>query len=359
MVKRPVIMQHVSGLPNSGGPVVALDRILRHSALKDYEFHRLHQIEPAGGINVKLLNAFRKEIKKVSPDLIHVRGLGNEGFHGVLAARLAGVPNILVSMHGTVRDLKFPASRVRHALVRDVLEPATLSMATHIITVCEYAAARGFLSPYKSKFMGVVANGVNLPVIPDIGRMAMRHALGIQGDEVVAVCVSRLTREKGYFFLAEALRQLPKLQSPMKILIVGNGPDRDAIEKEMQGIKGVGIVFLGQRDDVASILGAGDFFIFPSLHENLSNALLEAMSYGLPAVATAVGGNVEVIAHGGGVLVPVDDSDALSRAIAEYVNDAESRLMDGIKARNTVEGHYTSQHMAEGLSAVYQGILFK
>lgn len=359
MVRRPIIMQHVFGLPNSGGPVVALDRILRHSALKDYEFHRLNQVEPAGGINVRLLNTFRKEIEKVSPDLIHVRGLGNEGFHGVLAARLAGVPNILVSIHGTVRDLKFLQSRIRHTLVRDVLEPATLSMATHIITVCEYAATREFLSPYKSKFMGVVPNGVNLPIISDKDRLVMRNKLGILNDEVVAICVSRLTREKGYFFLAEALRKLPQLKFPMKIIIVGNGRDKSCIEKEMQGIGAVEIIFLGQRDDVGSILCAGDFFIFPSLHENLSNALLEAMSYGLPAVATAVGGNVEVIAHGGGVLVPVDDSDSFSRAIAKYVNDTKSRLMDGINARKVVEEHYTSQHMAGGLCSVYQDIIFK
>lgn len=357
MVKRSVIAQHVFGAPNSGGPVVALDRIQSNEALNEFEFHRLHQHEPAGGINFKLLNTFRAVLKKLSPDMIHVRGLGNEGFHGVLAARLAGVPRILVSIHGTVRDLKYSENQIRHAIVRDVLEPATLSMATHIITVCEYAAGREFLAPYQNKFVGVVPNGVDLPVVSNLDRLSNRHKLGISNDEVVAVCVSRLTREKGYFLLAEAMRALPALRHRMKLLVVGDGPDRTSIEEALAGLEGVEVIFLGHRNDVGSILCAADFFIFPSLHENLSNALLEAMSYGLPVVASAVGGNTEVVDHGGGMLVSIEDPISLAQAITKYVDDETLRHEDGIRARRVVEENYTTQHMAERLGAVYRNVL--
>ena len=354
---RPVIAQHVFGAPNSGGPVVALDRIQCNEALNEFEFHRLHQYEPAGGINFKLLKIFRAALKKLSPDMIHVRGLGNEGFHGVLAARLAGVPRILVSIHGTVRDLKYSENWIRHMIVRDVLESATLSMATHIITVCEYAADREFLVPYRNKFVGVVPNGVDLPKVANHDRLTNRHKLGISKDAVVAVCVSRLTREKGYYLLAEAMRALPALRRPVKLLVVGDGPDRTSINEALAGLEGVEVNFLGHRNDVSRILCAADFFIFPSLHENLSNALLEAMSYGLPVVATAVGGNTEVVARGGGMLVSIDAPILLSQAIAKYVDDEALRHRDGIRARKIVEENYTIQHMAERLGAVYRDIL--
>lgn len=352
-----IIVQHIFGSLNSGGPVVALDRILRAEGFENYEFHRLQQGGPAGGINLKLLATFRRTIQKIAPDMVHVRGLGNEGFHGVLAARLAGVPRILLSIHGSVSDLKFTQNRIRHSLVRDVLEPFTLRMATHIITVCEYAARRDLLAPYQNKFVGVVPNGVDLPVISDDVRLERRRELGIASDEVVAVCVSRLTREKGYLLLAAALRELPPLRYPMKILVVGDGPDRTSIEKAMGGLEGVEPLFLGHRNDVGSILCAADFFIFPSLHENMSNALLEAMSYGLPIVATAVGGNTEVLVRGGGVLVSVDDPLSMGKSIAEYVNDVIVRHIDGRRARRVVEENYTTQHMVDRLGAVYQNVL--
>lgn len=352
-----VVIQHVFGTCNSGGPVVALDRIFGSGKFEGYEFHRLQQVGPAGGINLKILANFRRTIKKIAPDMIHVRGLGNEGFHGVLAARLAGVPRILLSIHGSVRDLKFTQNSIRHALVRDVLEPLTLRMATQIVTVCEFAAHRDFLAPYQNKFVGVVPNGVDLPVISEGARLQSRRELGISDDEVVAVCVSRLTYEKGYLLLAEALRGLPPLQSPLKILVVGDGPDRVSIEKNLDGIEKVETVFLGHRNEVDSILCAADLFIFPSLHENLSNALLEAMSHGLPVVATAVGGNKEVLARGGGVLVSVHDPNSMGQSIARYVNNEIFRKKDGGCARIVVEENYTTQHMANRLKTVYQNLL--
>jgi glycosyltransferase involved in cell wall biosynthesis len=253
--------------------------------------------------------------------------------------------------------LKFPENRFRQAIVRGVLERATLCMATHIITVCEYAANREFLYPYRNKFVGVVPNGVDFPVMALENRMRSRRDLNVLNNEVVAVCVSRLTREKGYFLLADTLRVLPPINSKLILLIVGNGPDRILIENAMRGVERAEVRYLGHRNDVGNILSAADFFISPSLHENLSNALLEAMSYGLPVVATDVGGNTEVLIRGGGTLVSIDDLDSLGQAIANYVNDENLRYEDGARAREVIEENYTTQHMAERLGAVYRDIL--
>lgn len=114
---------------------------------------------------------------------------------------------------------------------------------------------------------------------------------------------------------------------------------------------------VGNRSDVLDILQASDVFIFPSLHENLSIALLEAMASQLPVIATAVGGNVEVLRRGGGLLVPSGDTGALAEAVAELVQSPEDRRSLASAARSTIEKHYTLEHMLERLSVAYEHIL--
>ena len=159
---KPVVVQHSFGAPGSGGPVGALERILDSDLTKDYEFVRMHQDGATGSIDLRRLRVWATLLKETQPDLVHVRGLGNEGFHGALAARLAGCPRILVSVHGTARDLTGPASLKRRAIVTG-LEPATLWMATHVTTVCESAARRGFVRRHAAKFVGPIVNGVEIP----------------------------------------------------------------------------------------------------------------------------------------------------------------------------------------------------
>lgn len=100
-----------------------------------------------------------------------LEGCGNEGFHGALAARAAGVPRILVSVHGTHRDLSMPTGwqGLRSRLVRYGAEPATLGMATHVATVCEYASTRPFIARVGPKFVGVVPNGVVVEPLAEEG----------------------------------------------------------------------------------------------------------------------------------------------------------------------------------------------
>lgn len=354
---KPIIVQHVFGAANSGGPVVALNRLIAANSEDDFVFHRIVQPGPAGGINFGLLSHFRNEISRIKPDMVHVRGLGNEGFHGALAARLAGVRRILVSVHGTVRDLQFPGNRLRNALVRDVLEPATLRLASHILTVCHYAAERDFLAPYMGKFVGVVHNGVEIPCYDGKRKTSMREEFGVAAEDVVAVCVSRITREKGYFLLADSLAKLPPLEHVLHVWIVGDGPERSEIESAMPRRSDVVLRFLGHRSDVGKILEEGDIFLFPSLHENLSNALLEGMSHGLPAIAYAVGGNTEVIGDESGVLIPPGDSVSFSRALAHYIFHPDIRRFHGECARAEIANKFAMTNMIEGMFSVYRRVL--
>jgi glycosyltransferase involved in cell wall biosynthesis len=356
-VSRVRIVLHSFGDQGSGGPITTLGRVLESPLAEKYDFVRMHQSKGAGGINFRLLRQWVSLLRKVRPDLVHVMGLGNEGFHGVLASRLAGCPRILVSIHGTVRDVSQTAPSLRRSTLVSVIEPATLRMATHIATVCNSAAQREFLDPYRSKMAGVIPNGVYLPDEGKPLRSVTRTELGLRDDTLACVVVGRLSIEKGHLVLAKALQRLPQAGVKITLLIVGDGPDRTTIERAYAEVPGVDVQFLGRRFDVPAILEASDLFLFPTLHENLSNALLEAMAAGLPVIASAVGGNVEVLTRGGGVLVPVSDPTLLADSMVTLLGDAGLRARYGSEARTVVQDHYTVDHMIAGLDNLYERVL--
>ncbi|MGC4848789.1 glycosyltransferase [Micromonospora sp. DT15] len=354
---RPVVVQHSAGTPGANGPLTAVGRVLGSALSERYEFVRMHQVGGNGGLNVPLLRDWVELLRQVRPDLVHVRGLQNEGFHGVLAARLAGCPKILVTVHGTVRDLRHGGQTWRRAMLAGCAEPATLRMASHVATVCEYAAGRDFVRAHASKFLGVIPNGVPLPA--DVGalRSSRRSALDLAQDDVVMIAVARLNWDKGFGVLADALRRLPPRPGRRVLLVAGDGPDRAGIAEALADVHGTEVRLLGNRRDVPDLLSAADIFVFPTLHENLSNALLEAMAHALPVVASAVGGNVEVLRQGGGHLVPAGDPDAFAAALEPLLVDAAERRHVGETGRKVVHDGYSLPVMLRSLDDVYRRIL--
>lgn len=356
-MRKPIVVEHSFGTPGSGGPITALELTLKSGLREKYDFVRMHQERAIGRPSVVLIRDWARMLREIRPDLVHVRGLGNEGFQGMLAARLARVPRILVSIHGTVRDVVDESRSWRRQTLVHGVEPATLRMATHIATVCRSASERTFLDPYRRKLVGELINGV--PLVPRSAetRRSVRAALGVDPAAVVCVVVSRLSIDKGHLVLVKALDHI-RHETPRKtLLVVGDGPDRSAIESAYRALPGVDLRMLGRRFDVADLLQASDIFLFPTLHENLSIALLEAMAAGLPIVATRVGGNVEVLERGGGELVRPSNAVELADAIGRLLSDRDLRSRHGAAARRVIEDGYTLAHMCDRLDYIYQSIL--
>jgi len=359
---RPRVVQHSFGAVGSGGPIGALTRVLASDLGARYEFRHVPQPGAAGGLNLRLVVDMARQMRAFAPQLAHIRGLGNEGFHGVLAARLAGVPHILVSVHGSVRDLVHGPVGPRRWLVGRVLEPLTLRMATDVVTVCEAALDKPILRAVAHKVVGVVPNGVDPVAQPAGGRAATRRDLGIGADDLVLIVVARLVVDKGHLDLIAALDLLPDdLGQPngrmLHVLVAGDGPDRALIEQRAARVTTAPIHLLGRRSDVPALLAAADIAVLPSWHENMSNALLEAMAAGLPVITTRVDGNTEVVSRGGGLLVPPADPAALASALAELCADPALRATLGREARAVIAANYTEKHMTDRLDRVYSGIL--
>lgn len=356
---KPRIVQHSFGSQGTGGPIGALTRILRSDISKAFDFLHVAQPYPAGGLNLKLIYSMAKEMRSFRPDIAHIRGLGNEGFHGVLAARVARVPRILVSVHGSVRDVVSGPAGFRRWALTSVLEPLTLRLATDVVTVCEDALRKPVLAAFADKVVGVVPNGVDLVVPSANNRTEVRNALSIGPDDIVLIIVGRLVVDKGGLDLLDALQSLPVNADTrdVHLLVVGDGPDRELFSDRARSEKKVRINVLGLRHDVADLLDASDIAILPSWHENMSNALLEAMASGTPVIATSVGGNTEILANGGGLLIPPHAPRALASAIHELICNDSRRTSLGKEARTVIESAYTTEHMARRLAQVYRTIL--
>lgn len=358
-MNKPRIVQHSFGALGSGGPIGALTRVLASDMAEEFDFFHVPQPHPAGGINLGLLASMAKQMRAIKPDIAHVRGLGNEGFHGVVAARMARVPKILVSVHGSVGDLSGPVT-LRRRIVSKVLEPLTLRLATHIITVCDAAKRKPVLQASADKVVATVYNGVDPTHFSPHSRHAKRRELLIDAEDLVLVVVARLVVDKGHLDLLQALNLIrADNHAQIHLLVVGDGPDRDIIAEAAKSVNAIRVHLMGRRHDVSEILDACDIAVLPSWHENMSNALLEALAAGLPVVATSVGGNTEVVARGGGVLVPAHNPDALAAAMTELLLDADKRLRLGQEGREVIASGFTVNHMTARLREVYESILSK
>jgi glycosyltransferase involved in cell wall biosynthesis len=163
--------------------------------------------------------------------------------------------------------------------------------------------------------------------------------------------VGRLAAVKGMPVLLEALRDLP---GDWHLTVIGDGPDRSALEAQAKGLP---VDFVGYKSqaEVAEALAKTDLFVLPSFAEGVPVVLMEAMASGVPVIATQIAGIPELVRVGSGVLVPPGDSTALQRAIDTALADPEARRAMGQQGRTIVDADFNIAHEAARLSALFTG----
>jgi glycosyltransferase involved in cell wall biosynthesis len=240
--------------------------------------------------------------------LFHAHNIG-PGLYAGLASLLSGRPSIN-TRHGSLGPGHYGASRVAGRLNK-----ATVCVGQNVLERCRDLDG---LNPAK---MSLIYNGVDFAQLRRSAgpRRQTRSSLGIAEDDQLLISVGRLSPEKNFKLLLEAMA---RLEGP-KLILVGEGPERPALEESVRTL-GLGrrVFLLGARHDVASLLAASDAFVMSSDTEGVSKALLEAMVLELPAVATSVGGTPEVLLEGiTGLLTPKGDGEALAAALARVLDD--------------------------------------
>lgn len=163
---------------------------------------------------------------------------------------------------------------------------------------------------------------------------------------------------KGVDILILAMREVVSIFPNIVLDVIGDGCEKETYVRMVDRLELSGnIRFLGIRKDVGIYLQKSDIFVMASRTEGMSNALLEAMSYGLPCVTTSVGGNREIINHGeNGLLVEPEDSVGLGKAIIELIRNQSLREKIGRNARRTVVEKYSIDTIADRYLEYYKEI---
>lgn len=199
-----------------------------------------------------------------------------------------------------------------------------------------------------------VPNAVDIPAALEATRKtAIRRESSGYRDGPVALFVGRLEPLKNLPCLIRAMASLSPGARPT-LLIAGEGSQRGAIASlaDEFGVAS-NVRWLGQRQDIPELMQASDYLVLPSHYEGLSNVLLEAMAAGCPVIASAVGGNEELVSdHVTGLLFPDDDAKALAAAMQALVDPGlRSRL--AAAARSMVSERYGAAALASSTSTVY------
>jgi sugar transferase (PEP-CTERM/EpsH1 system associated) len=303
-----------------------------------------------------LMPRFIRTFYRARPDIVHSRNWAT--IEAVLAARLTGVSAIVHSEHG--RDLETMGAQ---PLRRRVFRRLSYARADRVFCVSEelreyYCDQLGL----PGRAFSVIANGVDVEQFrpSDRARGEMRAKLGAGPSTIVVGTVGRLDPVKDHVTLLRAAEIALSRGVDLQLVIVGEGTQRTTIERALAEKPELAqrTSLLGDVRNVAEWLNALDIFVLSSLSEGMSNTLLEAMAVGVAAIATAVGGNRELIEDGSsGLLVPTGKPDALGNLLVNLAADQRRRRELGNNARARVVSRFSMDRMLKQYDDMYCDLL--
>lgn len=200
-----------------------------------------------------------------------------------------------------------------------------------------------------------IRRGVPVPHlgVKDDVRRRLRHMINGSEDEPVILHLAGFTPEKNHRGLLCAFRSVQERFPSAHLVLCGDGPLRQTIQREANG-NYRHIHFLGARDDAADLLAGSDLTVLASRIEGIPGVILEAGARGIPSVCTAVGAISDVVTHGvSGLLVPIDDMPALADAICRLLGDPEVSREMGNAARQYVMKHHDLNRCVERFEELY------
>ncbi len=301
--------------------------------------------ERAEGFDIGLVGRLTRALRRARPDAVHTHNAAPL-IYAAPAARLGRVSRLIHTKHGANTYTRSSLALARFATR---LLSAFVAVSKETATVAEESER---VTP---RLLRVIPNGIPLSQFRrDLEKRArVRDQLKIPDGAVVVGTVGRLVEEKDHPLLVRALS--PHLGPNLRLLIVGEGPQRKNTEAAIKPELAEFVTLTGARHDVPSLLSAFDLFAMSSRTEGLPLVVPEAMACGLPVVATAVGGLPGIVPPEVGVLVPHGDADALGRALAELAADASRRARLGEAAERYANERFSIDRMTGEYEELYGG----
>jgi len=363
----------VTCYPTVGGSGILATRLGVEFAKRDHEVHFITYERPVAiqnedpeNVHVHLVSVLEYPLFRYPPytislasemfrvseqhdlDVLHVHYSIPHSTAAHLARGMTGVPYV-VTLHGS--DVTILGS-----------DPSYLPVNTHTIQEADAVTA-------VSKFMADEALdrlGIEQPihVIPNfVDTDAFSPSL-LEDDDafcekgMVVSHISNFRPVKRVHDLVYAMAVVAKAVPNVRLVLIGDGPDRHSVEKLVKRLHLKDrVVITGFRSDVANLLSCSDLVVLCSETESAPLTLLEGMSCGLPVVATSVGGIPEIVEDGvNGFLVPVKNPEAIAERILALTADADLRRRLGAAARETVLERYTAEKVVNQYLEVYEGV---
>jgi glycosyltransferase involved in cell wall biosynthesis len=335
------------GCLRAQGPL--LER-LQGTAVVLREFHPTGGVDtPAGTYQLLRLSWF---LRREKFDIVHTHDLWSN-LLGVPAAWLAGVPAI-VSSRRDLAHLEWYQGKRRVWLRRiQNLSSAVLANATPIRDAL--IAEDGF-APGKVR---VIHNGVDIERFHTSQESRDRLFPGV-GDGKLVVLVGNLhSNVKGHPWLIASAPAVIREFPSTRFVLAGDGEQRASFEEQVAklGLE-QNFLFLGRRADVPEILSCCDIAVLPSRAEGLPNAVLEYMAAGLPTIVSRVGGNAELVEDGvRGLLVPPEDSPALSAALLRLLRDPGLARQMAQRGHEFTVRNFSFERLVREVDALYSELL--
>lgn len=295
-------------------------------------------------------------LSRLRPDLIHAHEVLSPASAALLAKRFFGWPVIVKVLRGGMRGDVYKLKRRPFWKQRfRVLCQGVDSFVVISHEIDQELTAMG-VPTQKRAF---IPNGVDTETfapLADSQKKYLRADLLLPVDGPLVVYLGRLTFEKRVDHLIRIWPTVRESFPEAQLLIIGAGPEEALLRTQSRSVPGV--KFTGQVNDALSYLQAADLFVLPSATEGLSNSLLEALSTGLPVLATSVGGTPDVITHGeNGYLIPPDDLSALKTGLTVLLGDPDLRAQLGTQGRRRIQKDFSLNSVAGRLATLYRSLL--
>jgi glycosyltransferase involved in cell wall biosynthesis len=282
------------------------------------------------------------------------------GLLGRIAARLAGIPIIVHTVHAfSFHPFMSPLRRWSYRfLERRVRRLAHQTFAVSP-TVAREAVEERVASPGT---VSVVPSAVELSEIPSERDGSVRRELGLPDDVPVVGTIGRIVSQKAPLDFVRMAARIAAVRPETRFVMVGDGSFEEApLEEETKAEArklGVDISFTGFRDDAPRIATAFDVFVITSLYEGLGRALTEALASGRPVVATAVNGVPDLIEPGAsGLLSPPGEVETLATSVLWMIEHPDQAERMGRAGRRRVVGHFEPSVMCSVLDRSYRRLL--
>jgi phosphatidylinositol alpha 1,6-mannosyltransferase len=271
-----------------------------------------------------------RDMRAWQPDIIHLASPFLLGMQGALVGKLLNVP---VMAHFQT-DVPQYAHSYHLSALADLATRYLVTMHNQCaMTFCPTPTVARTLRAWGVQQLNVLGRGVDARLFQPTRRSpATRHQYGLREDQPILLYVGRVSAEKNLGMLAGTAAALPGC----RLLIVGDGPERVALEASMPD----NVIFTGflAGDALAAVYAAADVFVFPSLTETFGQVVHESMASGVPVVAMRSGGVQDIVQHGvTGLLCRPDDPNDWLTAVRYLIGSASTRQLMGMNARRYAE----------------------